>query len=155
MKVGFRTPNLKSSIKARTTGRAKRAVKRAVVPGYGKKGMGIINNPKKAVYNKVYNKTTVGLSDIVKGSSSNQTSSNQYTKIDYSSLPTSKKSKTVTLLICIFFGYLGIHRFYVGKIGSGVVWLFTAGAFFIGWISDIVKIASGKFLDSNGNVIRK
>ena len=58
MKFGFRTPSLSKSVKARTTGRVKRSVKKAVVPGYGKKGMGWIKNPKKAAYNKVYNKTT-------------------------------------------------------------------------------------------------
>lgn len=59
MKIGFRTPSLKKSLKARTTGRAKRALKKAVNPTYGKKGMGLIKDPKKAVYNKVYNKTTI------------------------------------------------------------------------------------------------
>lgn len=58
MKFGLRTPSLKKSISARTTGRAKRAVKRALIPGYGKKGMGWIKNPQKAAYNKIYNKTT-------------------------------------------------------------------------------------------------
>lgn len=65
MKVGFRTPSLKKSLKARTTGRAKRAVKSAINPLYGKKGMGVLH-PKKAVYNKVYKQTTFGLSDIFK-----------------------------------------------------------------------------------------
>lgn len=59
MKVGFRKPSLKRSIKARTTGKLKRKMKKAVNPLYGKKGMGLVKNPKKAVYNKVYNKTTV------------------------------------------------------------------------------------------------
>lgn len=59
MKFGFRTPSLKKSFKARTTGSLKRQVKRAVIPGYGKKGMGYIKNPKKAVYNKIYHKTTI------------------------------------------------------------------------------------------------
>jgi hypothetical protein len=65
MKFGFRTPNLKRSISARTTGRLKRSIKKAVIPGYGKKGMGILH-PKKALYNKVYHKTTFGLSDLFK-----------------------------------------------------------------------------------------
>lgn len=58
MKFGPRKPSLKRSIKARTTGRLKRSVKKSVNPFYGKKGMGWVNNPKKAAYNKVYNKTT-------------------------------------------------------------------------------------------------
>ena len=66
MKFGMRTPNLKKSIKARTTGRIKRSIKKSINPLYGKKGMGLINNPKKAVYNKVYRKTSFGLSDIIK-----------------------------------------------------------------------------------------
>ncbi len=71
MKVGVRKPSIKKSIKARTTGKAKRAVKSAVNPFYGKKGMGWVNDPKKAAYNKVYNKTTVGVKDIAKATSSN------------------------------------------------------------------------------------
>lgn len=66
MKYGLRKPSLKKSIKARTTGKAKRAVKKAIIPGYGKKGMGWIKNPKKAAYNKVYNKTTFSILDIFK-----------------------------------------------------------------------------------------
>lgn len=66
MKFGFRTPSLKKSVSARTTGRIKRSVKKAVNPTYGKKGMGWVNDPNKAAYNKVYNKTTVGVQDMVK-----------------------------------------------------------------------------------------
>lgn len=66
MKFGFRTPSLKRSLKARTTGRAKRAVKKALIPGYGKKGAGWVKNPKKAAYNKVYNKTSFSIWDIFK-----------------------------------------------------------------------------------------
>lgn len=59
MKIGLRKPNIKKSIKARTTGRLKRAVKRSINPFYGKKGVGLITDPKKAIYNKIYSKTTV------------------------------------------------------------------------------------------------
>ena len=66
MKFGLRKPSLKRSIKARTTGKAKRSVKKALIPGYGKKGMGWLKNPKKAAYNKVYKKTTFSIWDIFK-----------------------------------------------------------------------------------------
>ena len=66
MKIGMRKPSLKKSIKARTTGKAKRSLKKAVIPGYGKKGMGWIKNPKKAAYNKVYKKTTFSIFDLFK-----------------------------------------------------------------------------------------
>ena len=66
MKFGLRTPSLKKSIKARTTGRIKREVKSAMNPLYGKKGMGWINNPKKAAYNKVYKRTSFSIFDLFK-----------------------------------------------------------------------------------------
>ena len=75
MKIGVRKPSLKKSFKAKTTGALKRKVKKALIPGYGKKGMGWITNPKKALYNKVYNKTTVSAKDVVKSSLKNSKNS--------------------------------------------------------------------------------
>ncbi len=66
MKIGMRKPSLSKSLKARTTGKAKRAVKKAVIPGYGKKGAGWVKNPKKAAYNKVYRKTSFSIFDLFK-----------------------------------------------------------------------------------------
>ena len=66
MKYGFRTPSLRRSISARTTGRAKRTIKRAIIPGYGRKGMGLLTNPQKSIYNRIYRRTTFGLGDILK-----------------------------------------------------------------------------------------
>ena len=65
MKYGVRKPNVKKSIKARTTGKVKRQVKKAVNPLYGKKGMGFVNDPKKAAYNAVYSRTTDSVTDLV------------------------------------------------------------------------------------------
>ena len=62
----------------------------------------------------------------------------------------SDKTKLVALLLCIFLGTIGVHRFYVGKIGTGFVWLLTGGVFGIGWIIDIIKIATGSFTDKQG-----
>lgn len=58
MKFSYRKPNLEKTIKGRTTGRARRAFKRSVDPTYGKKGMGYIKDPQKAMYSKGYNKKT-------------------------------------------------------------------------------------------------
>ena len=63
MKIGYRKPSISKKFKAKTTGRIKRATKSSINPLYGKKGMGYVNNPKKAIYNKVYNKTTKSVYD--------------------------------------------------------------------------------------------
>lgn len=62
----------------------------------------------------------------------------------------SKKSKMVALLLCIFLGEFGIHKFYVGKIGMGILYLLTLGLFGIGWFIDIILIACGAFKDEFG-----
>lgn len=64
MKIGMRKPSIKRSIKARTTGRLKREVKKAIIPWYGKKGIGVLH-PKKAVYNKIYRKTSFSFWDLL------------------------------------------------------------------------------------------
>lgn len=66
MKFGMRKPSPMRSIKVRTTGKAKRAVKKAIIPGQGQKGMGWLTDPKQASYNKVYKKTTFSISDLFK-----------------------------------------------------------------------------------------
>jgi hypothetical protein len=91
MKIGLRTPSLKKSFKAKTTGRAKRALKRAVIPAYGKKGTGFIKNPKKAMYNKVYRKTSVdGLASVRNVSSNSKSNVNK--KVATNTKPQNKKN---------------------------------------------------------------
>jgi hypothetical protein len=60
----MRKPSIKRSLKARTTGRAKRSVKRAINPLYGKKGVGFVKNPKRSVKNAVYKRTTFSFWDL-------------------------------------------------------------------------------------------
>lgn len=57
-----------------------------------------------------------------------------------------EKNKTTTLVLCILLGYLGVHRFYVGKNKSGVLYLLTGGLCGIGWIVDIILICTDKFI---------
>ena len=66
----------------------------------------------------------------------------------------STKSKGVAAVLCFFLGGLGIHRFYVGKIGTGIIWLLTVGLFGIGALVDFIMILCGSFKDKSGAVIK-
>lgn len=67
---------------------------------------------------------------------------------------TSDKNKNTALLMCIFGGLFGLHHFYVGNIGKGLLYLFTCGLFCFGWFIDILKIATGSFRDNAGAPLR-
>lgn len=60
------------------------------------------------------------------------------------------KKKWTAFWLCFFLGYLGVHRFYVGKTGTGILWLFTCGLFGIGWLVDLIVILCGGFKDKAG-----
>lgn len=66
MRFGMRKPSLKRSLKARTTGRAKRKMKRATNPFYGKKGAGFLKNPKRSAKSAAYKRTTFSLRELFK-----------------------------------------------------------------------------------------
>ena len=66
----------------------------------------------------------------------------------------SEKSKISALLLAVFLGYFGAHQFYAGKTTMGILYIFTMGLWGIGWIVDIVRIASGSFKDADGLLIK-
>ena len=69
--------------------------------------------------------------------------------------PTSDKKKQTAFVLCLFGGFLGLHNFYVGRIGRGILYLLTLGLFLIGWMTDLIKIATGAFRDNVGVPLRK
>lgn len=94
---------------------------------------------------------------IVQNVISNENAVSNRNNVGYAvrSVACSPKSKKLTLILAIALGFFGIHRFYVGKVGSGIVWLFTGGGFFFGYIYDIIKVLSGTFKDGNGLPVKK
>ncbi len=64
----------------------------------------------------------------------------------------SDKTRTLSLILCIvgFFGLGGLHRFYVGKVWTGLLYLATGGLFGIGTIIDLIKISTNSFTDALG-----
>lgn len=66
----------------------------------------------------------------------------------------SEKEWLVTILLSVFLGTLGIHRFYVGKIGTGILQLITLGGCGVWTLIDIIMISTGNFKDKDGNIIK-
>lgn len=66
----------------------------------------------------------------------------------------SEKNFVAALLLCFFLGNLGVHRFYAGKVGTGILMLLTLGGLGIWSLIDFIMIAVGKFTDSDGNFIK-
>lgn len=68
---------------------------------------------------------------------------------------TSDKKRKTALLLCLFLGLFGAHQFYVGKVGKGILYIFTGGLFCIGWFVDLCKILLGSFRDNVGAPLRE
>lgn len=66
---------------------------------------------------------------------------------------TSQLSRSVAAVLCFFLGWLGVHRFYTGKIATGLLMLFTLGGWGIWAIIDFIIILTGAFTDKKGKYL--
>jgi TM2 domain-containing membrane protein YozV len=67
--------------------------------------------------------------------------------------PVSPFSRLAAFLLCLFLGWLGVHRFYVGKVGTGLAMIFTLGGLGIWTLIDFILIIVGGFTDANGRYV--
>ena len=65
-----------------------------------------------------------------------------------------QKSKVTAALLCFFLGAIGVHRFYVGKVGTGIAQIFTLGGLGIWALIDFIMILMGSFTDANGKKLK-
>ena len=66
----------------------------------------------------------------------------------------SEKKRLPAFLLCLFLGPLGIHRFYAGKAGTGILWLLTGGLLGVGVLVDLISILTGAFKDKEKKPIK-
>lgn len=74
--------------------------------------------------------------------------------LDAAGNPVSDKSRLAAALLCWFVGIFGVHRFYVGKVGTGILMLLTLGAFGIWALIDLIVILLGSFRDKSGKALQ-
>ena len=65
------------------------------------------------------------------------------------------KSQLIALILCIFLGGLGIHRFYLGYTGIGIIQLLTAGGCGLWWLIDLIRIITGDLKPKGGDYDEK
>lgn len=136
MKFGVRKPSFKKSIKARTTGRINRAVKRTVNPLYGKKGVGFVKDPSRSIKNAVYQRTTFSV--FGHGGSSKKAASFSGPSIDLGYTPSEKKPRK----------HIQINW---NAVGIGAQWFFAVVFLFAAFgagniIATVLAIASALML---------
>lgn len=136
MKFGARKPSFKKSIKARTTGRINRSVKRAVNPLYGKKGVGFVKDPSRSIKNAVYKRTTFSV--FGHGGSSKKAASSSGSTIDLGYTPSEKKPRK----------HIQINW---NAVGIGAQWFFAVVFLFAAFgagniIATVLAIASALML---------
>lgn len=158
MKIGLRKPNIKKSIKARTTGKVKRSLKSAVNPTYGKKGMGMLKDPEKAIAKKINKKTYVDPLKPLKTNKRTKTSTqnnktNTNNALTFTKTITYDCKKWTFFILALLLGFVGAQHFYSGQKKKGIISLIFCWTG-IPLILGIFQAFSALFKipDENGNI---
>ena len=115
----------------------------------------LIRNPRESIiYDITYLLICYGLYSVMFLIPAVTITQAQCAKMSAEEIQYSEKSYWGTLLLAVFFGLFGVHRFCTGKKVTGLIYLFTFGGGVVGWLVDIVLIAAGMFLDEKGNIIQ-
>ncbi len=78
--------------------------------------------------------------NIVINNANTNTNTNVNANVNAGMFGVRMKNKWVAFLLCIFLGFFGVHKFYEGKVGMGILYLFTGGLFGIGWFIDCIVL---------------
>ena len=70
----------------------------------------------------------------------NNANNNTNTNVNAAMFGVRAKNKWVAFFLCLFLGYLGVHKFYEGRVGMGIVYLLTCGLFGFGWFIDCILL---------------
>ena len=70
----------------------------------------------------------------------NNANNNTNTNVNAAMFGVRVKNKWVAFVLCVLLGYLGAHKFYEGRVGAGILYLFTFGIFGIGWLIDCIVL---------------
>ena len=113
---------------------------------------GIIKRPQEIQEQNEYYGEYVGAEDSEESEGNKNNEESEQVKAVVNS---NKVNWLTTFILCLLLGWMGIHRFYVKKIISGVFMLLTVGGFGLWWLIDLILILTGSFKDKEGNNIRR
>lgn len=121
---------------------------------FGKKGLTVSHGKKGTRLNASIPGTGISYQTSLTSKKSNNNNNNNFFASNLSNEDlVSDKNKIVAIVLCVFLGWFGVHRFYTGHIKLGVVYLFSMGICGLGVLVDLILLCTHNYKDSLGNVL--